>query len=114
MMMAAEPGSVWEAIVAGVPNGAGILTASLILAIMILPFIAATLRELLLTMPAQVRESAYGLGSTTVETVARVSLPYIRTGAIGPGMPGPARAVGGATAGPVILRNPPGLPTRQS
>ena len=47
------------------PNGAGILTASIILAIMILPFMAATLRELLLTVPPQVRESAYGLGATT-------------------------------------------------
>ena len=46
------------------PNGANILTASIILAIMILPYMAAVLRELLLTVPPQVRESAYGLGST--------------------------------------------------
>src|SRR3546814_6524576 len=111
MMMAAEPGSVWEAIVAGVPNGAGILTASLILAIMILPFIAATLRELLLTVPAQVRESAYGLGSTTVETVARVSLPYIRTGAIGAVLLGLGRALGATLAVTFIIGNSHGFPT---
>ena len=51
-MNAAPPGSIWEKLTTGVPNGTGILAASIILAIMILPFIAATLRELLLTVPA--------------------------------------------------------------
>ena len=62
-MSAAPPGSLWDDLTTGVPNGSGILAASIILAIMILPFMAATLRELLLTVPAQVRESAYGLGA---------------------------------------------------
>jgi phosphate transport system permease protein len=53
-----------DAIFAGTPNGANIFTASLILAIMILPYMAAVFRELFLTVPQQVREAAYGLGCT--------------------------------------------------
>ncbi len=110
-MMSAKPGTLWERLVAGIPNGAGILTASIILAIMILPFIAATLRELLMTVPPQVRESAYGLGSTTVETVTKVSLPYIRTGAIGAVMLGLGRALGETMAVTFIIGNAHGFPT---
>ncbi|MCW5759322.1 MAG: phosphate ABC transporter permease subunit PstC, partial [Phenylobacterium sp.] len=111
IMMSAEPGSLWETITAGVPNGAGILTASIILAIMILPFIAATMRELLLTIPPQVRESAYGLGSTTFEVIRKVSLPYIRTGAIGAVMLGLGRALGETMAVTFIIGNAHGFPT---
>jgi phosphate transport system permease protein len=111
IMMAAEPGSLLETITAGVPNGANILTASMILAIMILPFIAATLRELLLTVPVHLRESAYGLGSTTYETVAKVSLPYIRVSAIGAVMLGLGRALGETMAVTFIIGNAHGLPT---
>lgn len=111
VMMAAEPGTVWERITAGVPNGAGILSASIILAIMILPFIAATTRELLLTIPAQVRESAYGLGSTTFEVIRKVSLPYIRTGAIGAVMLGLGRALGETMAVTFIIGNAHNFPT---
>ncbi|HEX6858591.1 MAG TPA: phosphate ABC transporter permease subunit PstC [Caulobacteraceae bacterium] len=110
-MMAAPPGTIWETITTGVPNGAGILSASVILAIMILPFMAATLRELLLTIPAPVRESAYGLGSTTFETVSKVSLPYVRTGAIGAVMLGLGRALGETMAVTFIIGNAHGLPT---
>lgn len=111
VMMAAPPGTIWETITTGVPNGAGILTASLILAIMILPFIAATLRELMLTVPPQVRESAFGLGSTTFETVRLVSLPYIRTGAVGAVMLGLGRALGETMAVTFIIGNAHGFPT---
>lgn len=111
IIMAVEPGSIWEKITAGVPNGAGILSASLILAIMILPFIAATLRELLLTIPPQVRESAYGLGSTTFEVIRKVSLPYVRTGAIGAVMLGLGRALGETMAVTFIIGNAHGFPT---
>jgi phosphate transport system permease protein len=110
-MMAAPPGSLWEKLTAGVPNGANIMSASVILAIMILPFIAATLRELLLTVPAQVRESGFGLGSTTFEVVRRVSLPYIRTGAVGAVMLGLGRALGETMAVTFIIGNAHGLPT---
>ncbi|MBW8814255.1 MAG: phosphate ABC transporter permease subunit PstC [Caulobacterales bacterium] len=111
IMMSAKPGTIWETITSGVPNGAGILTASIVLAIMILPFISATMRELLLTIPAQVRESAYGLGSTTFEVIRKVSLPYVRTGAIGAVMLGLGRALGETMAVTFIIGNAHGFPT---
>ena len=111
IMMSAEPGTLWETLTTGVPNGSGILSASLILAVMILPFMAATLRELFLTIPPQVRESAYGLGSTTFEVIDKVSLPYIRTGAIGAVMLGLGRALGETMAVTFIIGNSHGFPT---
>ncbi len=111
LMASAPPGSLMEKLVAGIPNGAGIFTASVILAIMILPFIAATLRELLNTIPATVRESAYGLGSTTFEVITKVSLPYIRTGAIGAVMLGLGRALGETMAVTFVIGNAHGFPT---
>jgi len=111
IMTAAEPGTLWETLTTGVPNGSGILSASIILAIMILPFMAATLRELFLTIPSQVRESAYGLGSTTFEVIRSVSLPYIRTGAIGAVMLGLGRALGETMAVTFIIGNAHGFPT---
>src|ERR1019366_6945692 len=71
-MSAAQPGSLLEMLTQGVPNGANILTASIVLAIMILPYMAAVLRELFLTVPVQLRESGYGMGSTTLEAVTSI------------------------------------------
>jgi phosphate transport system permease protein len=110
MMTAAKPGSLLEKLTTGIPNGSGILSASIILAIMILPFMAATLRELLLTVPATVRESAYGLGATTFEVVMSVTLPYVRTGAIGAVMLGLGRALGETMAVTFIIGNSHGFP----
>jgi len=110
LMSAAPPGSVWETLFSGIPNGSGILAASIILAIMILPFMAATLRELLNTVPAQVRESAYGLGATTGEVVMKVTLPYIRRGAIGAVMLGLGRALGETMAVTFIIGNSHAFP----
>jgi phosphate transport system permease protein len=110
MMMAATPGSLLEKLTQGVPNGSGILSASIILAIMILPFMAATLRELLLTVPAAVRESAYGLGATTSEVIMSVTLPYVRAGAIGAVMLGLGRALGETMAVTFIIGNSHGFP----
>ncbi len=110
LMSAAKPGSLLETLTSGVPNGSGILSASIILAIMILPFMAATLRELLLTVPAAVRESAYGLGATTAEVVMSVTLPYVRTGAIGAVMLGLGRALGETMAVTFIIGNSHGFP----
>ena len=101
----APPGTIWAMLVQGVPNGSGILAASIILAIMILPFMAATLRELLQTVPSQVRESAYGLGATTGEVVMRVTLPYVRRGAIGAVMLGLGRALGETMAVTFVIGN---------
>ncbi|MEO8811614.1 MAG: phosphate ABC transporter permease subunit PstC [Caulobacteraceae bacterium] len=110
LMAAAPPGSVWETVLSGIPNGSGILAAAIILAIMILPFMAATLRELLMTVPPQVRESAYGLGATTREVVMSVTLPYVRRGAIGAVMLGLGRALGETMAVTFIIGNSHGFP----
>jgi phosphate transport system permease protein len=110
LMSAAKPGSLLETLTTGIPNGSGILSASIILAIMILPFMAATLRELLLTVPPTVRESAYGLGATTAEVVMKVTLPYVRTGAIGAVMLGLGRALGETMAVTFIIGNSHGFP----
>jgi phosphate transport system permease protein len=110
LMSAASPGSLLERLTTGIPNGSGILSASIILAIMILPFMAATLRELLLSVPPAVRESAYGLGATTSEVVMSVTLPYVRTGAIGAVMLGLGRALGETMAVTFIIGNSHSFP----
>ena len=110
LMDAAPPGSVWDKLTQGVPNGTGILAASIIVAMMVLPFIAATMRELLNTVPPQVRESAYGLGATTGEVVMRVTLPYVRRGAIGAVMLGLGRALGETMAVTFIIGNAHNFP----
>ena len=111
LMSAAPPGSLMETLVQGVPNGSGILSASIILAIMLLPFMAATLRELLMSVPPQVRESAYGLGATMQEVVMKVTLPYVRRGAIGAVMLGLGRALGETMAVTFIIGNSHDFPT---
>lgn len=110
LMMAAEPGSWLETLVAGVPNGTGILSASIILSIMILPFMAATLRDLLLSVPPALRESAYALGATTAEVTTKVLLPYVRVGAVGAVMLGLGRALGETMAVTFIIGNAHRLP----
>jgi phosphate transport system permease protein len=110
LAMAIPAGSIWEKIFSGVPNGANIFTASLILAIMILPYMAAVFRELLLTVPPHVRESAYGIGCTPLEVISSVSLPYVRSGAIGVIMLGLGRALGETMAVTFIIGNAHGLP----
>ncbi|WP_394763044.1 phosphate ABC transporter permease subunit PstC [Phenylobacterium sp.] len=110
LMTAAAPGSLLETLTMGIPNGSGILPASIILAIMILPFMAATLRELLMSVPIGVRESAYGLGATTAEVVMSVTLPYVRTGAIGAVMLGLGRALGETMAVTFIIGNSHSFP----
>jgi phosphate transport system permease protein len=101
----APPGSIWEALFSGIPNGSGLLTASIIVAMMILPYIAATLRELLLSVPPRVRESAYGVGCTPLEVVWSVTLPYVSRGAIGAVMLGLGRALGETMAVTFVIGN---------
>lgn len=111
LLLAAPPGSIWETIISGVPNGANIMTASIILAIMILPYMAATMRELFLTVPPKVRESAYGLGSTPLEVVGSVTLPYVKRSAVGAVMLGLGRALGETMAVTFVIGNSHGFPT---
>jgi phosphate transport system permease protein len=110
LLTLATPGSLLEKLTTGIPNGANILTASIILAIMILPFMAAVLRDLLMTIPAQVRESAYGLGGNTVEVILSVSLPYIKRSAVGAIMLGLGRALGETMAVTFIIGNSHAFP----
>lgn len=110
LMLYAEPGSLLEKLTAGVPNGANILTASIVLAIMILPYMAAVLRELFLTVPPTLRESAYGIGATPLEVTWQVLLPYIRRSAIGAVMLGLGRALGETMAVTFIIGNSHNLP----
>src|SRR5207253_1625263 len=67
----------------GPPLGIGMLTAGLILSIMVIPFIAAVMRDVFDLVPALLKESAYGLGATTWEVVWKVVLPYTKVGVIG-------------------------------
>jgi phosphate transport system permease protein len=109
-MMAVPAGSIWESLIAGIPNGSGIFTASLIMAIMILPYIAATLRELFLSVPQKVRESAFGVGATTMEVVWSVTLPYVRKSAVGAVMLGLGRALGETMAVTFVIGNSHNFP----
>ena len=110
LMSSAQPGSFMERITSGIPNGANITTASIVLALMILPFIAAMLRELLLSVPPQLRESAYGMGATRAEVVMNVMLPYISKSAVGAVMLGLGRALGETMAVTFIIGNSHDLP----
>ena len=111
LMTWVTPGSWLEKLVTGVPNGANILTASLILAVMILPYIAAILRELLMSVPSHMREAAYGLGCTPREVALRIMLPYVRRSAIGAVMLGLGRALGETMAVTFIIGNSHNFPT---
>ncbi len=105
LLISAEPGSWQETLFTGIPNGANIFTASLILAVMILPYMAAVMRELFMTVPSQLREAAYGLGSTSFEVVRSVVVPYVRRGVIGVVMLGLGRALGETMAVTFIIGN---------
>jgi len=105
IMLNAEPGSLMERLFMGVPNGANIFTASLILAIMVLPYIATVFRELLLSVPTHMREAAYGMGATPFEVTGSIMLPYIRKSAIGAVMLGLGRALGETMAVTFIIGN---------
>ncbi|MGZ8364435.1 MAG: phosphate ABC transporter permease subunit PstC, partial [Caulobacteraceae bacterium] len=110
LVMNAPPGSLLEKLTAGVPNGANILTASIILAIMIIPYMAAVFRELFLSVPPQLRESAYGVGATPFEVTWSVLVPYIKTSAIGAVMLGLGRALGETMAVTFIIGNSHRIP----
>lgn len=92
-------------IFAGPPFGIGIFTAGLILSIMIIPFIAAVMRDVFELVPTLLKESAYGLGSTTWEVMWRVVLPFTKTGVIGGIMLGLGRALGETMAVTFVIGN---------
>ncbi|MFO1195174.1 MAG: phosphate ABC transporter permease PstC [Rhodoferax sp.] len=93
------------ALVSGPPVGIGILSAGIILAIMIIPFIASVMRDVFEVTPPLLKESAYGLGATTWEVVSKVVLPYTKAGVIGGIMLGLGRAIGETMAVTFVIGN---------
>ena len=89
----------------GPPVGIGILSAGIILAIMIIPFIASVMRDVFEVTPPMLKESAYGLGATTWEVVSKVVLPYTKTGVVGGIMLGLGRALGETMAVTFVIGN---------
>ncbi len=89
----------------GPPYGIGIFTAGLVLAIMVLPFIAATMRDVFETVPPMLKESGYGLGATTWEVIWNVVVPHSRVGMVGGIMLGLGRALGETMAVTFVIGN---------
>ena len=95
----------------GATNGMGILAAGIVLAFMVLPFIAAVMRDVFEITPPILRESAYGLGCTTWEVVRNVVLPYTQKGVIGGVMLGLGRALGETMAVTFVIGNANRMPS---
>ncbi|HKX40616.1 MAG TPA: phosphate ABC transporter permease PstC [Burkholderiaceae bacterium] len=93
------------ALFSGPPVGIGLLSAGIILAIMIIPFIASVMRDVFEVTPPMLKESAYGLGSTTWEVMFKVVLPYTKTGVVGGIMLGLGRALGETMAVTFVIGN---------
>jgi phosphate transport system permease protein len=96
---------VLGSLVSGPPVGIGILSAGIILAIMIIPFIASVMRDVFEVTPPMLKESAYGLGATTWEVVSKIVLPYTKTGVVGGIMLGLGRALGETMAVTFVIGN---------
>jgi phosphate transport system permease protein len=93
------------ALFSGAPYGIGLLTAGIVLAIMVLPFITSVTRDVFLTVPVLLRESAYGMGMTTWEVVRHIIIPYTRVGLVGGIMLGLGRALGETMAVTFVIGN---------
>jgi phosphate transport system permease protein len=87
------------------PGNSSIFTASVVLAVMIVPFIAATMRDVFLTVPPMFKESAFGVGCTTWEVMRNIVLPYTRTSVVGGIMLGLGRALGETMAVTFVIGN---------
>jgi phosphate transport system permease protein len=94
-----------EDFLGGPPYGIGMFTAALIISIMILPFISAVTRDVFETVPAMLKEAAYGLGCTTWEVMWRVVLPFTRAGVVGGAMLALGRALGETMAVTFVIGN---------
>jgi phosphate transport system permease protein len=89
----------------GPPIGAGMLTSGIVLAIMVIPFISSVMREVFLTVPSRLKESAYALGSTRWEVAWDIVLPYTRSAVIGGIFLGLGRALGETMAVAFVIGN---------
>ncbi|MBI1397243.1 MAG: phosphate ABC transporter permease subunit PstC [Betaproteobacteria bacterium] len=96
---------VLSGLFAGPPYGIGVLTASLILAVMVLPFVTAVSRDVFETVPTSLKEAAYGIGCTRWEVVRNVVIPHTRVGLIGGVMLGLGRALGETMAVTFVIGN---------
>jgi phosphate transport system permease protein len=85
--------------------GLGILTAGIILAVMIIPFISSVMRDVFEVVPPVLKESAYGLGCTKWEVVRKIVLPYTKIGVVGGVMLGLGRALGETMAVTFVIGN---------
>jgi phosphate transport system permease protein len=99
------PIPVFGALFRGPPIGLGMLTAGIVLAIMVIPFISSVMREVFTTVPVQLKESAYAVGNTTWEVVWDIVLPYTRTAVVGGIFLGLGRALGETMAVTFVLGN---------
>ena len=106
-----EPIPFLNQVFAGPPFGIGVFTAGLVLSIMIIPFIAAVMRDVFELVPPLLKESAYGLGGTTWEVVWKVVLPFTKTGVVGGIMLGLGRALGETMAITFVIGNSYNLPS---
>ena len=89
----------------GTQLGVGVLTAGVVLAIMIVPFITAVLRDVFSLVPPMLKESAYGLGATTWEVVRNIVIPHTKIGMVGGVMLGLGRALGETMAVTFVIGN---------
>jgi phosphate transport system permease protein len=96
---------VLQDLFAGPPFGTGIFTAALVLAVMVIPFIAATMRDVFETVPPVFKESAYGVGCTTWEVMRSIVIPYTRVSVVGGIMLGLGRALGETMAVTFVIGN---------
>jgi phosphate transport system permease protein len=96
---------VLQDLFAGPPFGTGLFTAALILSVMVIPFIAATMRDVFETVPPVYKESAYGVGCTTWEVMRSIVVPYTRVSVVGGIMLGLGRALGETMAVTFVIGN---------
>jgi phosphate transport system permease protein len=96
---------VLSSLFAGPPYGIGMLTSAMILAIMVLPFVTSITKDVFDTVPAVLKESAYGIGCTTWEVIRRIVIPYTRVGIMGGVMLGLGRALGETMAVTFVIGN---------
>lgn len=89
----------------GPPMGIGLFSAGLVLSIMVIPFMASILTDLFETVPTQLKEASYGLGSTRWEMITKVVLPFAKVGIVGSFMLGLGRALGETMAVTFVIGN---------
>ena len=89
----------------GPPMGIGLFSAGLVLSIMVIPFMASILTDLLETVPTQLKEASYGLGSTRFEMITKVVIPFAKVGIVGSFMLGLGRALGETMAVTFVIGN---------